>query len=172
MRLIDADALMMSLADWWCSSFGEKETEDAKAIHAVMDKVEEYIQSSAQLEQSDASEFWRKRADYYSDLCMRLIAEMGKGAKIESVKISENGIEFIKEQPSAQLEVRSVEQTIKGYSIDQLILIANVLKRENLPPERVAEALTDMQRVIAMVRSEFEESLRQSVKWFVEDDLK
>lgn len=57
---------------------------------------------SAQPEQSDASEFWRKRADHYSDLCMRLIAEMEKGVKIESVKISENGIEFIKEQPSAQ----------------------------------------------------------------------
>lgn len=40
-RLIDADALMMSLADWWYSSFGEEETEDAKAIRAVMDKIEE-----------------------------------------------------------------------------------------------------------------------------------
>ena len=59
---------------------------------------------SAQPEQSNASEFWRKRADYYSDLCMHLIAEMGKGVKIDSVKISESGIEFIKEQPSAQPE--------------------------------------------------------------------
>ena len=75
-------------------------------------------------------------------------------------------------EPSAQPEVMSVAQTIKGYSIDQLILIANVLERENLPPERVAEALTDMQRAIAMAQSEFEESLRQSVKWFMEDDLK
>ncbi len=80
--------------------------------------------------------------------------------------------ERIRVLPSAQSEVRSVEQTIKGYSIDQLILIANVLERENFPPERVAEALTDMQRVIAMVQGEFEESLRQSVKWFMEDDLK
>lgn len=73
---------------------------------------------------------------------------------------------------SAQPEVRFEEQTIKGYSIDQLILIANVLERENLPPERVAEALTDMRRVIAMAQSEFNESLRQSVKWCMEDDLK
>ena len=57
---------------------------------------------SAQSGQSNASEFWRKRADYYSDMCMNLIGEMGKGVKIESVKISENGIEFIKEQPPAQ----------------------------------------------------------------------
>lgn len=81
-------------------------------------------------------------------------------------------IQCYKSLPSAQPEVRFEEQTIKGYSIDQLILIANVLERENLPPERVAEALTDMQRVIAMVQSEFKELLRQSVKWFMEDDLK
>lgn len=163
MRLIDADALIAEYDRVHVGAPGNarKLINDAPTI-----------EPSVQPEQSDASEFWRKRADYYSDLCMRLIAEMGKGSKIESVKISENGIEFIKEQPSAQLGVRSVEQTIKGYSIDQLILIANVLERENLPPERVEEALTDMQRVIAMVRSEFEESIRQSVKWFVEDDLK
>lgn len=75
-------------------------------------------------------------------------------------------------EPSAQPGVGSMIQTIKGYSIDQLILIANVLERENLSPERVAEALTDMRRVIAMVQSEFKESLRQSVKWCMEDDLK
>lgn len=57
---------------------------------------------SAQPEQNNASEFWRKRADFYSDMCMSLIGEMGKGVKVESVKISENGIEFIKEQPPAQ----------------------------------------------------------------------
>ena len=55
--------------------------------------------------ETDSIEFWRKRADYYSDMCMNLIGEMGKGVKIESVKISENGIEFIKEQPSAQPEI-------------------------------------------------------------------
>lgn len=42
-RLIDGDRLMMSLADWWYSSFGEDETEEAKAIRKVMDKVEESL---------------------------------------------------------------------------------------------------------------------------------
>lgn len=42
-RLIDADALMMMLADWWYSSFGQEETDEAKAIRAVMDEVERYI---------------------------------------------------------------------------------------------------------------------------------
>ena len=41
--LIDGDKLMMSLADWWYSSFGEEETEDAKAIRKVMDSVEESL---------------------------------------------------------------------------------------------------------------------------------
>ena len=42
-RLIDADKLMMSLADWWYSSFGEEETDEAKAIRTVMDKIEQSI---------------------------------------------------------------------------------------------------------------------------------
>ena len=42
-RLVDADKLMMSLADWWYSSFGEEETDEAKAIRTVMDKIEQSI---------------------------------------------------------------------------------------------------------------------------------
>lgn len=43
MRPIDGDKLMMSLADWWYSSFGQEETEEAKAIKTVMGKVEESL---------------------------------------------------------------------------------------------------------------------------------
>ena len=60
---------------------------------------------SAQPEPTVDAEFWRKRADFYSNMCMDLIGEMGRGGKIESVKISENGIEFIKKQPPAQPEI-------------------------------------------------------------------
>lgn len=42
-RIVDADKLMMSLADWWYSSFGEEETDEAKAIRTVMDKIEQSI---------------------------------------------------------------------------------------------------------------------------------
>ena len=42
-KWIDGDKLMMMLADWWYSSFGECETDEAKAIHAVMNQVEDYI---------------------------------------------------------------------------------------------------------------------------------
>ena len=72
-------------------------------LQKAVDRIEAL--PSAQPEQSNASEFWRKRADFYSDMCMNLIGEMVKSVKIESVKISENGIEFIKEQPPAQPEI-------------------------------------------------------------------
>ena len=41
--LVDKDKLMMSIADWWYSSFGEEETDEAKAIRTVMDKIEQSI---------------------------------------------------------------------------------------------------------------------------------
>ena len=72
-------------------------------LQKAVDRIEAL--PSAQPEQSNASEFCRKRADFYSDMCMNLIGEMVKSVKIESVKISENGIEFIKEQPPAQPEI-------------------------------------------------------------------
>lgn len=42
-RYIDSKGLMISLSDWWYSSFGLDETEESKAIKRVMDKVEKYI---------------------------------------------------------------------------------------------------------------------------------
>ena len=44
MRPIDGDELMLWLADWWYSSFGQEETEEAKAIRKVMNKVEESLE--------------------------------------------------------------------------------------------------------------------------------
>ena len=94
-------------------------------LGVIVDTKTEELDSSLQPEQSDTSEFWRKRADYYRDMCLNLVGEMGKGVKIASVKISENGIEFIKEQPSAQPVVRtemsSANDTISRQStIDAL----------------------------------------------------
>ena len=80
---------------------------------------------SAHPEQNNASEFWRKRAEFYSDMCMNLIGEMGKGVKVESVKISENGIEFIKEQPTAQPEIIYCKDC-KHFHYDMPYLIQGV----------------------------------------------
>lgn len=58
----------------------------------------------------------------------------------------------------------TVQPTLCGYNIEHLILIANVLRKENLPPERVVEALTDIGRIVSIVKDEFEESLRKAVE--------
>ena len=66
-------------------------------------------------------------------------------------------IDDIKTIPSAQL-------TLYGYNIELLELIARVLQKENLPPERIVEALTDIGRIVAIVKDEFEEALRKAVE--------
>ena len=73
-------------------------------------------------------------------------------------EIADNRIDvWMNELPSAQ-------PTLYGYNVEHLILIAEVLRKENMPPERVAEALTDIGRIVAIVRDEFEETLRKSVE--------
>ena len=63
----------------------------------------------------------------------------------------------IKALPSAQ-------PTLYGYNIEHLELIARVLQKEDLPPERVVEVLTDVGRIVAIVKDEFEEALRKAVE--------
>lgn len=57
-----------------------------------------------------------------------------------------------------------IPSTLCGYDIEHLMLIADVLKKEGLPPEKVAEALMDIGRIVSIVRNEFEESLRKAVE--------
>ena len=58
----------------------------------------------------------------------------------------------------------SVEPTLYGYNIEHLDLIARVLQKEDLPPERVVEALTDIGRIVEIVKDEYEEALRKAVE--------
>ena len=60
--------------------------------------------------------------------------------------------------------IPSAQPTLYGYDIKHLMLIAEVLRKENLPPERVSDALTDIGRVVAIVVEEFEETLRKAVE--------
>lgn len=55
------------------------------------------------------------------------------------------------------------ESTLYGFPLQHLELIAIILQKENLPPERVKECLTDIERIVDIVHEEFEESLRRSV---------
>ena len=61
-------------------------------------------------------------------------------------------------------ELPSIQPTLYGYNIEHLELIARVLQKEDLPPERVVEALTDIGGIVAIVRDEFEETLRKAVE--------
>lgn len=58
----------------------------------------------------------------------------------------------------------SAQPTLYGYNIEHLELIARVLQKEDLPPERIVEVLTDIGRIVAIVRDEFEEALRKAVE--------
>ena len=60
--------------------------------------------------------------------------------------------------------IPSAQPTLYGYDIKHLMLIAEVLRKENLPPERVTEALMDIGRIVSIVRDEFEEMLRKAVE--------
>jgi hypothetical protein len=66
----------------------------------------------------------------------------------------------LKQLPSAQPE----QPTLYGYNIEHLAQIAILLREENLPPERVAEALTDIGKIVSIVRAECEEGFRKAVE--------
>lgn len=61
------------------------------------------------------------------------------------------------------LDLPPAQPTLNGYDIRHLMLIADILRRENLPPERVVECITDIEGIVAIVRDAFEESLRKAV---------
>lgn len=65
---------------------------------------------------------------------------------------------------TAIVNLPTAQPTLYGYNVEHLELIARVLQKESLPPERVVEALTDIANIVAIVRDEFEETLRKAVK--------
>ena len=54
---------------------------------------------SVQSEPCEDAEFWQKRAEHYSKICLDLIAGMNQGVKIDSIEINEEGINFKMTQP-------------------------------------------------------------------------
>ena len=76
-------------------------------------------------------------------------------------RIRAEDISVIKRLPSAQ-------PTLYGYPVEHLAMIARVLQKENFPPERISEILSNVGRIVAMVRDvvrdEFEETLRKAVE--------
>ena len=77
---------------------------------------------------------------------------------LSEVRIPFREVEYILEtEPTA-------EQTLYGYPVEHLMLIAEVMRKENVTPEKVMEVLTDAGRIASMVRDEFEEQLRKAVE--------
>ena len=60
--------------------------------------------------------------------------------------------------------IPSVKQTLCGYNIEHLVAIAMILQKENLPPERIKEILSDVGRIVEITCNEFEESLRNAME--------
>lgn len=54
MRLIDGDTLVMLLTDWWHASFGQTETQESKAIKAVLDQVKIHVEKHGRKTCKDA----------------------------------------------------------------------------------------------------------------------
>lgn len=93
-------------------------------------------------------------------LNVRVMIGRGNGKSV-AFKIANDYADIVKKRIEA---LPSAQPTLHGYNIDHLALIARVLQKENLPPERVVEALTDIGRIVAIVRDEFEETLRRAVQ--------
>lgn len=68
----------------------------------------------------------------------------------------------LKDLPPAYLPPE--QPTLNGYNIKHLLLIAELLEKENLPPEKVSDALHDIDRIITIVKEEFEQTLRKAVE--------
>lgn len=68
------------------------------------------------------------------------------------------------DEVKAIAQMPTVHPSLYGYKFEQLAVIATVLQKEGLTPDRVTEALTDIDRIISMVREEFTEALRKSVE--------
>lgn len=80
----------------------------------------------------------------------------------EVKELFKQGNKALNEAVERLKELPSVQPTLYGYPVEHLAMIARVLQKENLPPERIAEMLSDVGRIVGMVRDEFEEMLRNA----------
>lgn len=66
--------------------------------------------------------------------------------------------------PNDIMRFPSAQPTLNGYDVEHLVLIAKLLEKENLPPEKVSDALYDISRVVNIAMEEFKETLREAVE--------
>lgn len=62
----------------------------------------------------------------------------------------------------------SAQPTLYGYSIEHLALIARVMQKENVTPEKAIECFKDIQRMGQMIIDEQQEMIKRAVeKWTI-----
>ena len=85
---------------------------------------------------------------------------------LDNIKIPRNAswYPYYQQALTAMSRLPSAQPTIYGYNVEHLEMIARVLQKENLPPERVVEILIDIGRIVAIVCDEFEDNLRKAVE--------
>ena len=65
-------------------------------------------------------------------------------------------------------ELPSAQPTLYGYSIEHLALIARVMQKENVTPEKAIECFKDIQRMVQMIIDEQQEMIKRAVeKWTI-----
>lgn len=106
---------------------------------AAIDVIKEFQHGAAE---------WRDEQEERSDIWHRADSAVASAIEI--------GLR-VKKLPSAQ-------PTLYGYNIEHLEFIARVLQKEDLPPERIEEVLTDISRIVAMLKSEQDEKIREVVE--------
>lgn len=90
---------------------------------------------------------------------------ISRQAAIDMIRLyREDEVVDLDELESSIAMMPSTQPTLYGYNIGHLELIARILQKEDLSPERVADVLLDIGRIVAIVRDEFEETLRKTVE--------
>lgn len=101
-----------------------------------------------------------------SDLISRQAAidfiDAGRICNPNEPRWSDNEIvNFLKSRPSAQ-------PTLYGYSIEHLALIARVMQKENVTPEKAIECFNDIGRIVQMIVDEQHEMIKRAMeKWMI-----
>lgn len=106
---------------------------------------------SVQSEPCEDAEFWQKRAEYYSKICLDLIAGMNQGVKIDSIEINEEGINFKMTQPEPCEDAVSRNAIFKNLTrwIDTTQANSEELRLcdtdKKFPKEEIVESLPSVQ---------------------------
>lgn len=80
---------------------------------------------------------------------------------------------IIENEKDMRVVLRNSEQTtLYEYDVQHLVIIANILERENLSPETVGEILRDASRIYTIVRDEAVKDFNEAVRNCMENAVK